>query len=63
MDEPIEQPKRLSELVAEEIARQTAERELEDAFAAPPEPSNTPADPGSSFGRRVSQRIQQARFE
>jgi hypothetical protein len=54
-----EQPKRLSETVAAEIQRLATERETEAAYADLPEPTNTPANPGSSFGQRVSQRIQQ----
>jgi hypothetical protein len=61
--EPSEQPrKRLSELVGEEVGRQTVEREQDAAYADLPEKFN-PADPGGSFAKRITQRIQQQRFE
>lgn len=55
--------KRLAETVADEVGRQTAEREQDQAYEDLPEPSHTPSNPGGSFGSRVSRRIQQARFE
>jgi len=54
--------KRLSELIGEEIARQSLEREREAAYADLPE-TPEPANPGSNFARRVVQKMQQKRFE
>jgi hypothetical protein len=53
----------LASRVAACIESQRTEQEQEIAYANLPEPAHTPADPGSTFARRVTQRIQQQRFE
>jgi hypothetical protein len=54
--------KRISELVGEELQRQTIEREEEQAFADLSEDSFDASNPGSTFAKRVTQRIQQQRL-
>ena len=54
--------KRLAELVGEEVQRQTTERETEEAYADLPEKFD-PSNPGSTFAKKVLQRLEQARLE
>lgn len=55
-------PGTLASRVAANIESQKTEQEQEAAFADPPEKFD-PANPGGTFARRVSQQIQQKRFE
>ena len=63
MDEPIESeneqpPKRLAELVSEEVARQRLQQEEEAAYAViENEPKHDPSNPGGAFGKRIAARI------
>ena len=58
---------RLSERVAAEVARQTTEREIEAAYSdlddAPPIPQHRRTSDCSPLAKRITQRIQQSRFE
>jgi hypothetical protein len=56
------QPRKLSELVAAEVQRQTTEREEDAAYADLPETFDA-SNPGGTFAKRITQRIQQKRFE
>ena len=65
MENPIPTPpqkKRLCEIIAREIAAQENERDQENAYTEPPEKFD-PSNPGSRFGKRVSNAIQQKSFE
>jgi hypothetical protein len=63
MEEPTNTPRRrIATIVAENVSQQETERDQEKAFAEVPEKFN-PADPGSRFAKRVSNAIQQKRFE
>jgi hypothetical protein len=53
--------KRISEVVSDEIARQESERAEEAAYADLPEKFD-PSAPGSTFAKRICQRIRQQRL-
>jgi hypothetical protein len=55
----IEPKKKISERVFDEIQRQELESQQEKAYADLPEPGHVPANPGSTFARRILQRIAQ----
>ena len=57
-NEQLQPPKRLAELVGEEVARQRLQQEEEVAYAViENEPKHDPSTPGGVFGKRIAARI------